>query len=350
SGSGNAVLYLVNIADGSLIKKIDTGMGTADDPTTTTDADKRPNGLATVTPADVDGDSIVDYFYAGDLFGNLWKFDVTDDNNTNNWVVAHNAPLFTGVRSSVHQPITTAPSIRRHPTGEGLLVLFGTGKYLESSDANASTAVQSVYGIWDRDDGKAFTRNHLLAQTIQQETDVDGTDYRIISDNPLTWYTGATGTLPSTSSDGYLGWYMDLTTAEMQVTDTLVRGNRLIFTTLIPNDDPCSLGGDSWLMVLDYRDGGRLEPSVFDTNSDGVYDLDDLVDADDDANTEPVGVSGQKSNNGILQTPSLGSMADADRAYLGGSDGKGTDCAGQDCTDLGRDPSTRNRQSWRQLR
>lgn len=354
SSSGNAVLFIRDLENGTVIK-LDTQRGTADDPT----GNNRPNGLATVTPADIDGDSIVDYLYAGDLFGNLWKFDVKSG-NTSKWQIAYGTganptPLFTAVDANgAHEPITTAPSIRRHPTGEGFLLMFGTGKYLENQDSALSTKKQSIYGIWDRDGSslKAFTRSTLLEQTVEQATTVNGTDLRIMSDHPLTWADSDPTTLPSSSSDGYLGWYMDLLAGEMQVTDSLVRGNRLIFTTLIPNDDPCSLGGDSWLMVLDYRDGGRFNLPVFDTDNNGVFALADLVEADTDGdgNKEKISAGGQKSKSGILQTPTLGSMSDADRAYLGGSDGKGTSCAGQDCTDIGRDPVTRNRQSWLQLR
>ncbi|MCO6440678.1 MAG: hypothetical protein J5I81_06215 [Nitrococcus mobilis] len=354
SSSGNAVLFIRDLESGTVIK-LDTHRGTADDPTD----NNRPNGLATVTPTDIDGDGIVDYLYAGDLFGNLWKFDVKSG-NTSNWQIAYGTgtnptPLFTAVDANgTHEPITTAPSIRRHPTGEGFLLMFGTGKYLENQDSTLSTKKQSVYGIWDRDGSslKPFTRSNLLEQTIEQATTVNGTDFRILSDHPLTWADSDPTTLPSSSSDGYLGWYMDLLAGEMQVTDSLVRGNRLIFTTLIPNDDPCSLGGDSWLMVLDYRDGGRFNLPVFDTDNDGVFALADLAEADTDGdgNKEKISAGGQKSKSGILQTPTLGSAPNADRAYLGGSDGKGTDCAGRDCTDIGRDPATRNRQSWLQLR
>ena len=67
SATGNAVLFIVDIEGGSLIKKIDTTVGTAADPS----GNNRPNGLATPAPVDVDGDRIVDYIYAGDLFGNM---------------------------------------------------------------------------------------------------------------------------------------------------------------------------------------------------------------------------------------------------------------------------------------
>ncbi|HET8701797.1 MAG TPA: PilC/PilY family type IV pilus protein, partial [Nitrococcus sp.] len=347
STTGDAVLYIVNIADGSLIKKIDTGKGMASDPLKL----NRPNGLATVTPADIDGDGIVDYFYAGDLFGNLWKFNVKDS-SSGKWVVAYNAPLFTAVDAKGNaEPITAAPSIRRHPTGAGYLLMFGTGKYLENNDAIISSNIQSIYGIWDRDGSalKSFTRSNLLQQSILQTTTADGTDYRVVTDNPITW--ASSDPTKSPGSGQYLGWYLDLLAGEMQVTDSLLRGDRLILTTLIPNDDPCSLGGDSWLMVLNYDNGGRFNPPVFDTNNDGVFGLADLVETtNSDGTKESVSVSGQKSKSGILQTPTLSSLPNADRAYLGGSDGKGTNCAGQDCTDIGRDPALRNRQSWLQLR
>ena len=36
-----------------------------------------PNGIAFPSPADLDGDHITDYVYAGDLQGNVWRFDLT---------------------------------------------------------------------------------------------------------------------------------------------------------------------------------------------------------------------------------------------------------------------------------
>src|SRR5262249_54527639 len=97
STTGNAVLYVVDLATGALLKKIDTGVGTAQDPT----GQNRPNGLATVAVVDTNSDGIVDYAYAGDLFGNLWKFDLTDA-NPSNWKVSYTsgtspAPLYVAV-------------------------------------------------------------------------------------------------------------------------------------------------------------------------------------------------------------------------------------------------------------
>ena len=66
STTGNAVLYIVNIHDGALIRKIDTSRRGR--PTHA----ERPGTPAVV---DLDGDGMVDYVYAGDLFGNMWKFN-----------------------------------------------------------------------------------------------------------------------------------------------------------------------------------------------------------------------------------------------------------------------------------
>ena len=59
SASGNAVLYIVDIETGALIKKIDTQRGKAQSVDGTT-----PNGLATPAVVDVDSDSIADLIYS----------------------------------------------------------------------------------------------------------------------------------------------------------------------------------------------------------------------------------------------------------------------------------------------
>lgn len=360
SGDGDAVLYLVDVEDGSLIAKIDTGIGST----------SNPNGLATVTTADIDGDLIVDYVYAGDLYGNLWKFDLTSS-KPKQWKVAYNNPIFQALGPhGTLQPITTKPSIRRHPTGEGYLLIFGTGKYLNTADTKIKTTdkgkiiVQSVYGIWDRDQNTltSITRKQLLEQTIQREITKNGSQWRVVSNNIMQWYTGdgvPDNSDGKTSNDGYLGWYLDLkvkgkpAAGEMQVTNTLIRSGRLIFTTLIPNDNPCGMGGTNWLMVLDYKDGSRFQDmAVFDVNNDGVFSLKDYYDS---ARRDPkVSLSGTNRGTGILQEPILASGEGMDIAYLGsGTDGGvngGTDCQGKDCVAINRKPGLWNRQSWRQLR
>ena len=64
STSERAFLYIVDLSDGTLIKKIATNTAAS-------------NGLSTPRLYDNNNDKIIDFVYAGDLQGNLWKFDLS---------------------------------------------------------------------------------------------------------------------------------------------------------------------------------------------------------------------------------------------------------------------------------
>jgi type IV pilus assembly protein PilY1 len=309
SSTGHAALFIVDIADGSIIKEIDTGAGSV----------ATPNGLGHVAPVDVNGDRIIDYVYAGDLLGNLWKFDVSDANPTN-WAVAYGgSPLFVAMdASNVRQPITTQPEVGPHPTKTsggafndgGYMIYFGTGKYLEDGDnASTGTQTQTFYGIWDPNLGSApsYSRSKLLQQQILKEAavsinGVDG-DVRITSDNAISWAAD-----PLTPGTDHIGWYMDLVNTEggntdpkgeRQVTVPVLRNGRIIFTTLIPTGSSCLFGGDGWIMELDAADGSRLGAAPFDIDGDGTFDL-----VDDGTGTF-VAPGGLKSTSGAPTSPGI---------------------------------------------
>ena len=272
---GEAVLYIIDIETGTLIKKISTqhGMAQSFDGTT-------PNGLTSPAAVDVDGDFIADLIYAGDLQGNMWKFDV-QDSNPNNWDVASAAgptpkPLFIAKdASNVPQPITVRPQVSQHPDGEGgFMVFFGTGQYMETGD-NSSTPPQQVhsfYGIWDQKgiasgNHTTVANTELRVQTIGTTT-FSGQIVRTISDNPIDIWGPGTGE--------FMGWRVDLPlTAEKVVSNPLLRTERVIFSTLVPSDQPCDVGGTSWLMELNFQNGGPPDFSVFDLNDDGIFNDND---------------------------------------------------------------------------
>ncbi len=355
STTGDAVLYIVNIKTGALIKKITTKAGTT----------ASPNGLSTVTPVDVDDDRDVDFIYAGDLQGNLWKFDVSGS-NSNQWKVAYGSsgspqPLFTAIApDGSAQPITSRPSVSTHPQSfkDGYLVYFGTGKYVEKSDTNVlSVPTQTFYGIWDNDSTVPNTRTsgvytRLLQQTILDQpsrniTNVDGdvidtVTLRISSDNDIDWDGDE-------STDPHLGWYMDLLNTgggntnnkgEKQVTDSVFRDGRIIFTTLIPSSDPCSGGGSSFLMELDARNGGVLSRPPFDLNNDGDFDDSDTYIKVVDGDSFYLIPSGISDGDGILSTPRI--IADGEKETKHMSISTGAVKSWGESVRVGR-------QSWRQL-
>lgn len=123
------------------------------------------NGIGPTTAADLDLDHIVDYIYAGDLLGNVWRFDVTSSDPTQ-WAVSSTSPLFV---TQSGQPITTAVTVSTLKTiqtnfsltgkvldsmPERVIVNFGTGRQIPqtlTTAAQYSTGTQSLYGVWDWD-------------------------------------------------------------------------------------------------------------------------------------------------------------------------------------------------------
>jgi type IV pilus assembly protein PilY1 len=306
STANHAVLYVLYV-DGGLDKvwtpttdfiKIDTGVGSA----------ILPNGLSTPHPFDSDGDGKVDTIYAGDLQGNLWKFDVSSASPAS-WVVANSgSPLFVAMDASSNpQPITSAPEVTTHPNG-GRLVMFGTGKYLESGDAGVN-GTQTYYGIWDN--GATVARSQLVAQSVTRTISLtvtstsDGINKTTVTNQSCTGlgcvaadtYT-STAVVPSslvsptqTISSTYRslsqntvdyagadrGWYLNMpTTGERNVSNPKLRTGLLYVNTFVPSSAACDFGGTGWLMGLNYLTGGQPSLQIFDSNGDGNIDSSDL--------------------------------------------------------------------------
>ena len=364
STSGKAVLYIVRINDGVLLRAIDlsaTGPGST--------AHGTNNGLSTVSPIDRDGDGEVDLIYGGDLNGNVWRFEAT----TSGFTRANTTLLYSaksdpsGVQASVGQPITSRMAVGYHPiSAVGRIVYFGTGKYFESGDQDPNNAVESntMYGIWDRDNGltvpSVTTRNFnvLQQQTIETQTvsffGSNDFEIRIVSDNPLTW---ATPTSSTCAVDASCGWYVDLidtNRGEKMVANPILRGGRLIFVTTTPSLQSCDAGGTSWLMELNPYTGGRLDFPVFDLSGDGVFDFNDNLVGTDGGATTYTPVSGKRSKVGILQPPAIlagfgsngdGGYGGAEVKYSSGSNNAQIDVTIENAGILGA-----GRKSWMQVR
>ncbi len=349
TGSGHAVLFVVDIETGALIKKIDTATnGGVGSPAT-------PNGLATPAVVDLNDDGVADYAYAGDLQGNMWRFDIRSD-DPSDWVLSTKiTSLFTArdTATSTVQPITEKPSVGFHPKGfGGVMVYFGTGKYLESSDNTTigSPQVQSFYGIYDRgvttrpiaSSQVPVLRSDLQAQTISTNVAVGGFATRGVSNNYVN-YRLSLAALPGT----HRGWYVDLPdNGEKQVTDPVLRGSRIIFTTLIPSTDPCTPGGTGWLMELNTENGGRIQ-DTFDLNGDGLYTLADRITLGPDT----VGAAGIKSaTGGALSAPIVLTTPPGGPPSGGCTERKVVGKTGTGILNLANACRPEGRESWQQIK
>ena len=132
----------------------------------------------------------------------------------------------------------------------------------------------------------------------------------------------------------------------MQVSDSVLRNGRIIFTTLIPDSDPCSAGGTSWLMEMNALTGGRLTESPFDNNRDGQFTDSDFVTLPDGTR---VPVSGMQSEVGIAQRPGILAGETQEYKYRSGTT---QDASGSNIQRAVENPGpgARGRQSWRQVK
>ena len=249
-GSGNAVLFIVYL-DGSGYVKLTTNTGSA----------THPNGLATPAAIDVDNDFVVDYIYAGDLQGNLWKFDVRAGSGWTAGGTAGVSKLFqTG--GGADEPITSKPTVIQHPRGigDGVLIWLGTGKYLEQADETVSIPSQHLYALWDKMDGS--TPSNLETRTLSA-----GAPRQLGNYSDPDWTTVDGFKIPLSIP------------GERVATNPFVRNNVVFFTTLIPDENACNFGGYGWLLALDAQKGTPPQRPLFDYNGDGLIDEKDLQDA-----------------------------------------------------------------------
>lgn len=328
STSGNASIFVVDALNGSLISRLDTKVGTSSDPLNKS----RANAMAQpVVLADSSFTRTAKVIYAGDLFGNLWKWNI-DDANRDNWAPGLGTketplPIFIAKDSSDNrQPITTRPSLAMHSSGNGVMILFGTGKYVESTDntydqpiAQPTTfGIHSFYGIRDFKDnsgiGALISRSDLQQRVITAEIKI-GNSYKRLIDTSSDMTTVPAAIDWNTKK----GWYLDLNNSsaeilggaaaksvdgERTVTDSSVSFQQLVFTTLIPSTDECLGTNSGWLMELNASEGTLYVP------------LKAAINIQDESTIAYL--KSLKSTTGILSAPSDVYVSDGNNVKKGG--------------------------------
>lgn len=239
-GDGRGHLYVLNPKTGDLIKDIPT-------PGCNAVPILNPCGLAKISAyvANSDVDNTVEYVYGGDLYGNVWRFDLTGS-NSNGWGVDN----FTILKdaSNAIQPITAAPELT--VVSGSRMVFVGTGAYLGASDIpgtvganSASSQTQTMYGLRDA----LVALPTPLRSNLQQQTLTTSGTTRTSSNNSVDYTTKK-------------GWYIDLpSTGERVNTDPALALSTLVFTTNLPSSTVCQPGGSSWEYFINIKTGGLAD-------------------------------------------------------------------------------------------
>lgn len=240
-GDGVGRLFVLDAGKGTIITEMSTGVGS-----TTT-----PSGLGKIAAYVDNGliDNSTLRVYAGDLLGNLWRFDITDTVPPAGKEAALLATLKDG--SGTAQPITARPEIGQ--TAGRNLVFVGTGRLLGTSDL-VDSSQQTLYAVYDKLQATGVGNPRTSTCAFVQQTVVSASDNsRTISQNPVDLSTKC-------------GWYLDFnpggaSKGERMNVDMILQLGVLSAVTNVPEASACTSGGTSWLYLLDYATGGELGSS-----------------------------------------------------------------------------------------
>ena len=136
-------------------------------------------GLSTPTLVDTDFDGIVDIAYAGDRYGNMFRFDLSGE-TPSKWSAQM---IFQG---SGNQPITSAPAVSRRGKDK-YVVIFGTGSEIYQNElTNTNGQINAVYGIYD-DVSTDESKKAVLAKSseLEQQTRESDGEHIYVSDNKV---------------------------------------------------------------------------------------------------------------------------------------------------------------------
>lgn len=295
-----------------------------------------PNGLGSPRAIDADLDGTADYVYAGDVQGNLFRFDLCRadlasyedyDNGSavkpsnmksameytggdgsckkgvdvyKNWISTKIFEAsYTSDGTTTAQPILNKPVLVPSPTGGGYIVIVGTGRYIVNGD-RSDTNIQSMYGIWDRLGADVVTKSKLIQQKYTNICESDASSCgRTLSDCPVNLGAAfdaseeGTSTCPQSQDvDAVLGWFNDLNVAqdstgtipaspgERAVRNFQVRGGLGFVNSVIPTiSNACSASAGGFGLAFCPQTGGAdcIDSGVFDINNDGAFDSGDLI-------------------------------------------------------------------------
>ncbi len=274
-GDGRASLFIVNLANGSLIREV--VLPTA------------ANGTAEPVVGDYEGDFIDDVAVMGDAAGNIWRVDLRS------WAVDR---LFQPAVANA-RPITARPRLFPDPITQGFTVVVGTGKFVELGDrTTALPQRQVIMGVRDLGAGSSRYPAQITNMVQQTFSGLDGNGFFQMA-------------APQPVNPNHGGWYVQLGNSAL---DSRLTGERIIdpalayfqpgfalFESFIPTDDPCQTRSIGAVYAFAASDGAWTIPgggaaaalaaggisgggvgggqNAFDTSGDGRVNASDRADA-----------------------------------------------------------------------
>lgn len=228
--SGHGFLYIVDVATGAILKKIDTTPSAG--PTTGT-----PAGLAKITSISNNPftDPATTYIYGGDNQGQFWRFDMTKSDPT---------VVMMGDAGPT-QPVTSRPDVTQcllTETVDGVttqrvtrVAIFGTGRLLDIADST-DLSTQTLYAL--KDSGSAIA-NIRGASMVKQALSSIGS-----SANSASY--GVTNRAVNLAVKD--GWYIDFDINKgerINLDPQIVTGGINVVTNTPTSSSSCSVGGSS---------------------------------------------------------------------------------------------------------
>lgn len=277
------------------------------------------NGLSAPQLVDINGDGTADVAYAGDLRGNLWKFDLTNENDTH-WQVAFDGkPLYTAVDAApqasgetitTRQPIFVAPAVKANDRGVGgMMVAFGTGSNLTVAD-RGNTSLQTIYSVHDNTRYEVDSSKPGSIKIIGRETCAGGACVpapSVVGAGVSSLYQQQIGaasagggasagqtfwSLDNNDSIDWSrqkGWYLKLPAAGERLLKPMqfyAGSNILAVFTQVPAglagggaQESCAGGavtaGQQYFTLLNIMDGKPPSVALLDRNGDALYNAED---------------------------------------------------------------------------
>lgn len=272
-GSGEGILFVLDVMTGEVLSKTSTGAAT-----------NPPSGLAKIRPLidDIFSANVIDhtvrYIYGGDLNGDVWRFDLGP-------VASAGVPTVTRIASlkdslGIAQSVTTRPAwvdslknIKNAMIGAGNPVIsIATGRYLGASDVS-NLQVQSLYVLKDdlsHTGAAAYFGNPRLLSLAGATTN---TSAKPVMQQFLHQSSGTTGSSSTQTLDwtiNHAGWFADFVITdsannpivpsehpgERVNLDPVQVANSLIVVANTPQSSACTIGGFSWVYTFNTLTGG----------------------------------------------------------------------------------------------